>query len=261
MKQDTHKTFKSPNPAYRCLSVKVGEASFASAGGVLPVEGTVYSSAEFKPFFGADYRKEFSSYIYNGQGEDTPEGGTLLFGPGLTQAQIDTPYREFYDVKDMRWHAILKKLKFIPVQNFPHSVTMADGTVRNAKRYLVREYYIPEYYGPTRILTQLYVSPVKFNISPPRAPVPTAVSYNFINLRGGFPECLHDEINIASLLGAIGANVTEALKGQVFPATNFIGWTRYTLHDTQEYIGGMWHRTKTTAYPPPEPDVTIATKD
>jgi len=161
--KETHKTVKSPHPGLRGLEVYVPEVNFASCGGRLPNEGTLYGSSEWKTFFGADYRKEFSNFIYNGQGDDNNEGGSLLFSPNRTPVEIQTPFRTTEDYSDFYWDTILLALIFIK-DPLPRSTSIVNNNgigVIIGDRYRVREVYIPggeigsifrtdEFLSPTR---------------------------------------------------------------------------------------------------------------
>lgn len=253
---DTHRTLKCVDPASRALAVQVNEQSFVSTGGTVPAEGTLYSDAAFKTMFGADYRQNFSSYVYLGQGEDWKGGGTLLFGKGgldrngnpTSDPSAIPPFRTTTRFGNHYWHPILKELKFIPVQGFPLN-TYSSGSIAYAQRYMVREVYIPSVNEGTRFVIEEFLSPIPFQIPKTPTPQPSSVSYSFINIRGGFPECLHEKLDINALLG-VG---TAGLPGQIFPATNFTDWVPYILSDTQELTAGGYHRIRTRVYPPSRP--------
>lgn len=241
----SHKTLRCVDPAARALSVTVGEESFASAGGILPPEGTLYSSQAFKTFFGKDYLKEFDGFVYIGQGEDTKSGGTLLFAINKTLAQANTPFRSTPRFGNHFWHPVLLDLKFIPVQGFP----ISNGLGASAQRYMVREVYIPSVNEGSRFVKDEFLSPVPFLIGKYPTPQPSSVKYDFIQKEGGFPECLHKNLDITALIG----QGVQGLPGQFFPATNFTDWAPYVLSDEQELTNGGYHRIRIRVYPPAAP--------
>lgn len=248
------RTVKSVQPGLRGLIASVSEASFASAGGILPAQGTLYGSAEWKTFFGADYRKEFSEFVYLEQMDDTKDGGTLSFGPNKTADEANTPFRTTTRFGNHYWHPILKFLRFVPVSGFPLN-SYSNGSIVSAQQYLVREGYIPAATEGTRFVKEEFLSPIPFGITQWPTPQPTAISYHFLgNLRGSFPECLHKQINIDSLIGLIGGS-SSGLEGQIFPATNFTEWAPYVISDEQSLTAGGWYRVKITVYPPPQPKI------
>lgn len=259
----THSTSKTPNPSERSLVVTVSEASFASAAGKLPKEGTLYGSSEWKTFFGADYRKEFSDFVYLGQGDDSQHSGQLVFSMNKTVEEASTPFRTVIECKNHRWPPVLKRLIPVPVSGFPLSTQTTNGTALGtsfATRYRMIEFYIPEVVEGTKFITDYFTGPRPFAIPQHQVPLPTSVSYDLINLRGGFPECLHKKIDFGELLGTTnsqyGATVSndyQVLQNQVFPATNFVDWEPYVLSDTQEFIGSCYYRTRVRVFPPEQP--------
>ena len=89
----THRTIATPDPRYRSLVVSVGESSFASNGGVIPVQGTSYSSDLFRGLLGSDYHKEFENFVYVQQLPDSKTGGELVFARSFTDQERNTPFR------------------------------------------------------------------------------------------------------------------------------------------------------------------------
>lgn len=266
----THKNIKTPDPRYRSLLVNVDEDSFATAGGVLPAQGTLYSDPAWRTFLGSDYRKNYKDFVYVQQLEDTKTGGTLVFARNLTDEQRNTPFRSLSSFGNHRWPPILKHLSFVPVRDFPlttQGINQAGQTgTFYAVRYLTREVYIPETNEGSRFVTDEFISPTPFKI--PQYPVPTttSISYHYLNLNGGFPDCLHKKFDLAALIstssgsfgGTVSSNYNE-IQGQVFPATNFTEWAPYVISDTQELVGGVYYRKRIRVYPPPEPNVIIKT--
>ena len=233
---DTHRTIATPDPRYRSLVVVVGESSFASNGGVIPVQGTSYSSPLMKGLLGSDYKKEFSDFVYTSQLEDVKVGGQLVFARHFSDEQRKTPFRTSTRFGNHRWPPILKKLEFVLARDFPITSQLSSGKTVYANRYLVREVYIPEVNEGSRFVTDEFISDEPFVIPQYPVPTPTSVSYHYLNLRGGFPECLHDKIDIKALIsttanynGTVTTDNYNELKGQVFPRTNFIEWSPYVI--------------------------------
>lgn len=265
MKQDTHKTLKSPNPKYRCLAVKIGEANFASSGGVLPAEGTLYSSQEFKDLFGADYRKNFSNFVYVGQGEDTPEGGTLLFAPNIPAAEIARPFRSFTEFKDFYWNPILKAIIFLrdPLPASRTLITEVGAGVGQQATYSPREVYIPGGKIGSSFTIEEFFSPTPYKVPFYQTPIPDSVTYAVPGARGGFPNCIHEKITIPNLEAGVATYVSGTvsgiggqINGQSFPETNVSEWERQVVMHTQVYQMG-YYCVKITVDPPDEPDTII----
>ena len=252
----THRTIQSPNPAERSLSVTIGEASLASSGGVLPAEGTLYSSAEWKTFLGRDYLKEFADYVYTSQGEDTKDGATVLFAKDKTAAEANTPFRTTKRFGNHYWHVILVKLTPVLVEGFPLSAQVGStNTNANANRYVMREVYIPSANEGSLFVEDEFTSPRPFAIGSNKVPIPAAVSYDLISRRGGFPECLHDRLTIPS----IPTTGSHSLPAQTFPETNVTTWMPYVITDEQHLTNGVYYRKRTLVIPPAFPEEVIKT--
>ena len=129
----THRTIKTPDPRYRSLVVTVGESSFASNGGVIPIQGTSYSAREFVGLLGSDYKKEFSDFVYVEQLDDVKEGGQLVFARNFTPTQRNTPFRVTSKFGNHRWPPILKHLSFELARDFPLVTQNSAGNNTFAK--------------------------------------------------------------------------------------------------------------------------------
>jgi len=261
----THKTTKSPNPKYRCLTVKVPEANFARAGGILPAEGTLYASDEFKTFFGKDYKKLFENFVYVGQGEDWQGGGTLLFAPNIPEAVYKLPFRTFTEFKKFYWDPILQAIVFIkdPLPESRGVITGAGAGTAQQNTYSPREIYIPGGDIGTLFTFQEFFAPVKFPIPFYQTPVPSSVTYALPGASGGFPNCLHEKIVIPNLesgaatfvsgtVSAVGGQIT----GQIFPETNVTEWQYQVVSHTQQFQMG-YYAVKISVVPPEQPETII----
>lgn len=252
----THKTLKSDNPSERSLLVTIGEASLATAGGSLPPEGSLYGSSVWKTLLGADYRKSFADFVYTEQGDDTKNGGTVLFAKNKTVAQAMVPYRTLTRKGNHYWHTILVKLTPVLVSGFPLAVSVGSGSTNtNAARYVMREVYIPAATEGTIFKTEYFSSPRPFSIGKSRVPIASAVTYDLINRRGGFPECLHDKL----VIPAVSTITGQSLPAQIFPETNFTTWEPYILTDDQKLVNGVYLRERVTCFPPPFPEEVVRT--
>jgi len=262
----TSTTIRTPNPAERSLKVLVSESSFATAGGVIPPEGTLYGDAAFKSFFGADYRKEFANFRYVTQSEDTKDGGTLIFVMNRTQRERDTPFRTTSKFGGHYWHPILKALIFLEDPLNPRSFTGTFGNrsaTYSGPTYRVKEAYIPASTNGSRFVIEEFFADVVYVISQYPAPQPSSVSYQVPGAQGGFPECLHGGIVIpqtrtttsVSVQGS-ATGIIGSLSGQSFPRTNFKRWAPYVLSDTQSFDNG-YYRVRITVFPPPVPRVSL----
>ncbi len=250
----TSRTVRTPDPSLRSLIITVGESSFASVGGILPKEGTLYSDDSWRSFFGSDYHKEFESFRYVTQLDDTKDGGQLLFARSRTPEDTNKPFRTLISFGNHYWHTILLKLEPVLVRGFPLATQVGNTSSNtNADRYVMREIYIPAATEGTRFVDEEFISDTPFQI--PRWPVPiaSAVTYDLINRRGGFPECLHDKLIIKAVSTVSG----QRLPKQVFPETNFTSWRPYTLTDTQSLEQNCYYRKRRRVFPPAMPDEVI----
>lgn len=261
---DTHKTISTPNPSERALVVTVDEKIFASNGGVIPDEGTLYSSEDFKTFFGRDYNKEFSNFVYTGQ---TKEHG-LLFARNKTEEQMATPFRTTTWTGNHRWPPILLYVGFeadyVALRSYPASNGTTVGTAF-APNYYDKVVYIPDVSEGTRFVKDEFFAPRPFDIPQMPVPIPTAVQYILPNGSGqSFPECLHPTIvipdfvtGISQTVGGSSSGLGGSVKGQKFPATNFETWAPYVLSDRDEYQNGGWYRVRIRVYPPAQPEPIV----
>jgi len=190
-----------------------------------------------------------------------------------TATERQTPFRTSTKFGNHRWPPILKELSFSLARDFP-LVTQAPKRAQAqdsmqtvfANRYLVREVYIPEVNEGSRFEIEEFTSDTPFDIPQHPVPTTTSVTYNYLNIRGGFPECLHKRIDIGNLISTVASygnsTITDTyneLRGQVFPATNFTEWAPYVVSDEQEFVNGVWYRRRIRVYPPAVPE-TITNK-
>lgn len=244
-------TTESPDPSYRGLVATVDETSFVTLGGRLPPEGTLLGSALWKSIFSADYRKNFSEFVYLFQGGNDSKGnGILHFGPNKTEEEANTPYRTTSSYDEFYWDGILYCLVFIK-----DIVT---------SQYRVREVYVPGGKRGTMFITDEFLSPVPFNVPFYEAPVPTSVTYDVPGAHGGFPECLHPRMQIPMIGGGIITDIIgdpQALGGdlsrQTFPETNVLEWDERVIVDRQKLGPAGYERTRVTVLPPEVSDANV----
>jgi hypothetical protein len=238
------RTIKTPHPSLRALRVFITEAQLASVGLVLPEAGTLLRDFPSQ-LRSSDYLKNCGDFRYLDQlqdGEDaySNPGVWLSFAPSRTQAQRDEPFRTTTKFGNHYWHTILLDLEPITV----------DST---ADSYVMRETYIPAATEGSRFVIQEFYSDIPFDIPKYPTPVASAVSYDVISRRGGFPECLHDRIVIPTVTSSNGTKIPK----QVFPATNRVTWVSYIISDEQTLTEGGYYRKRVRVYPPALPEAVI----
>ncbi len=235
----------------------VSENTFVDAGGLIPPQGTRYDDPAWKNYFGADYRKKFKDYVYSTQGDDTRDGGTLLFGP---PDDLLDPKDPFSGIKPFRttswkgnhyWHTILLELTPVKVTGFPLATQVGVTTV-NADRYVMRERYIPAATEGTLFVKSEFISSTTPKLSKSPVPIASAVTYDFINRRGGFPECIHDRLVIPAVPTIAGRRLPQ----QIFEATDpFVTWVPYVLRQSEPtLVGGVWYWESIRVIPPIQPE-------
>ncbi len=266
----THRTVPTPDPSQRSLVVTVSEDSFASVGGVIPKEGTLYKDPAFKTYFGKDYQKNFSDFAYTGQVGDYG----LAFARGSFNADkqlIATPkpfrssWRKF---GNHRWCPLLEGLAFIEDTEFPQATNViinGDQGLATAPKYYVHEAYVAEVNEGSRFFLDEFFSPVPYVLARSPVPQPGRVSYQINGLRGAFEECLHDDIEIpatngatATLIDGSQTNLDSKILGQFFPRTNFRRRRPYILTSDQVYQDGGWYMQRLRVFPPRQPKTTIS---
>jgi len=258
------KTVPTPNPAERSLVVTVTEDSFASSGGVIPVQGTLYGDPVWKTFLPKDYFKNFQNFVYTGQ----VDAYGLAFAMQKTEAEANTPFRTTVWKGNHRWPPILLfvgfEVDYVSQRSFP----VTDGTTVGTgfgPTYYDKTVYIPDVAEGTRFVKDEFFGPTQFDIPQTPVPVPTAVQYVLPGGAGqSFPECLHPTITIPDFItsltqtiGGSSADVGGSIEGQRFPATNFETWAPYVLSDTQEQQGGGWYRVRIRVFPPAQPSPIV----
>ena len=253
----THEILDTPVNQEWALKVWIDRGVFAADPDKLAntPDGTAYQDFP-QGVLPMDFIRGWGTYQFFSNENGPPGSGkiALIFGKHKTDSQKKTPFRTTTRFGNHYWHPVLKEIRFIPVSGFP----IYSGNVP-AQRYLVREVYIPEMNEGTLFVTEEYFAPTPFSIPRHPVPTPTAISYHFLGgLRGSFPSCLHDTIDIAAQAALIGASPT-GLEGQIFPKTNFKEWAPYVVSDEQNRVEAGYHRIKVTCFPPSPPKVITKT--
>lgn len=206
---------------------------------------------------------QFGLYIFT----DTENEGTdimFFYGKPKTTEEANTPWRKQWSkFGNHRWHPILKNLILLENPSFPRSTNFIQNGQQGfatAPSYDDRYTYIPDVNEGTRFFTEEFQSPTQFVIPRYRTPVPTGVQYSVGDLRGSFPEALHDDIDIpatrsanAIYLGGAAYSGNGSVEGQFFPRTNFKTWLPYIVYDEQELTSGVWYRKRIRVFPPARP--------
>lgn len=274
----SHQTISTVSPIERALLVTVNEDHFASNGGVIPAENTLYSSTEWKTFFGKDYQKQFSGFKYSeqrpnvGGSEKTGgENGVLLFVRTKTNAQRETPFRTYLETRDHTWDAVVPWIKFSQEYGFPLSQNYIQGGLEGTAtvpRWLVQYAYIPSMTLKTNVRVQEFLSDVPYPdwATVSDDPMPTPISWDLIGSHGNLGKCLHPEVIVPGQGDNSGIRVVlvegteqsgnSSQRAQKFFRTNHATWQEYTVN-TVRRVDGQYHRIQETFFPPTPPKASI----
>jgi hypothetical protein len=240
--------------------VQIEESTFAKNPNILPPLETRYADCA-KALFAKDYTKEFDDYIYTGQQGDHG----LLFAKFKSAEDANIPFRPPYpkDFGNHPWPAILKALNIQEDPFLTYATPVISGNsqgIATGPRYYQQEEYVNAIQQGSRFVVSEFFGPRPFNIPRHQVPQPGRIAYQLATLEGGFPECLHDDVEVPSTRTATSKNVggtTTAvggsLDGQFFPRTNFKSWRPYVFSDAQLFRDGGWHRVLVRVYPPSLP--------
>lgn len=231
-------------------------------------EGTTLES--FMPLApkGDALTRGFGSYTLTSvAGKDSAGWIGYYFAKPKTASQKRTAYRSVTKSVPVSWPAWLRNLyggmasRTIDTETGSDAAGATSNTVTRLE-FVDRYELIPGGQIMTEVIEEEFLSATPFTDLDTEVPVPTSVRYNYKGASLSI-ECLHDDVFVPELttgfmresdFGMPGAQ--DLPEGQFFPRTNFIGWSLYTLSDTQQLIDGVYKRTtvRITKLPPlPEP--------
>lgn len=201
---------------------------------------------------------EFGSYLFI-KDEEGPGGyHEFIFAPPLTNEQVQTPYRTYFDTEpSMFWPKVLL-------------------SIQTAKRlfdsvFVARPRYKEAYQGPTRVRIEEFYSPSPFTIPVYEPMIDRGLNDEIgVNVASGFQSfwysvgnlnldaCLHPAIDISVVLDppivvTIGFNSTINYSRAYLSdsATNYTDWPdEIVIDDRQREILGGFVRRRVTALSP-----------
>lgn len=211
---------------------------------------------------------EFGSYLFI-KDEEGPSGyHEFIFAPPLTNEQVQTPYRTYFDTEpSMFWPKVLLSLKVF-------KRLIGDGT------YVARPRYKEAYQGPTRVRIEEFYSPSPFTIPVYEPMIDRGLNDEIgTNVSSGFnrafysvgtlnlDSCLHAAIRITVALNppvivniGFNNNITYSFAYLNDAATNYIDWpNEIVIDDRQREILGGFVRRRVTALSPAITMVTLPT--
>jgi len=210
---------------------------------------------------------EFGSYLFI-KDEEGPSGyHEFIFAPPLTNEQVQTPYRTYFDTEpSMFWPKVL-----LSIQTYKR---LFDNV------HVARPRYKEAYQGPTRVRIEEYYSPSPFTIPVYEPMIDRGLNDEIgTNVSSGFntafysvgtlnlDSCLHAAIRITVVLNPpvivnIGSNntITYSFAYLNDAATNYIDWpNEIVIDDRQREILGGFVRRRVTALSPAITKVTLPT--
>jgi hypothetical protein len=255
----SHTTIRTPNPAERSLVVTVPESVFAAKGGVIPPQGTLYGSSAFKTYFGKDYMKEFSEFVYT---EQVGEYG-LAFAMNKTPEEANTPFRTYtVDFGNHHWAPVLYAFNLIEDTSFPVAVPTIVGNDQGlviTPRWYERQEFVDAINEGTRFVLYEFFGPTPFGIPRHSVPQPLSIQYTLPGGGGGsFPASYHDTFTVPGMRSGTfqsAGGTTAAVEGggqdeQIFPRTNHKRRRPYVVKDGNAFRDGGYYRAMLRAFPP-----------
>jgi hypothetical protein len=211
---------------------------------------------------------EFGSYLFI-KDEEGPSGyHEFIFAPPLTNEQVQTPYRTYFDTEpSMFWPKVLLSLNVF-------------NRLLEGGAYVARPRYKEAYQGPTRVRIEEFYSPSPFVIPVYEPMIDRGLNDEIgTNVSSGFntafysvgtlnlDSCLHAAIRITVVLNPpvivnIGSNntITYSFAYLNDAATNYIDWpNEIVIDDRQREILGGFVRRRVTALSPAITKVTLPT--
>lgn len=257
---------KTPKPSEKSFSVLVSMANMAPRMAEFDayLEGALFKDFPIIPDQALAQDDQFGLYRFTDSEDGDAEHLRFFFGKNKTAEEANTPYRrQFSKFGNHRWHPILKNLVILENTAFPRSTNFIQNGqqgLATGPSYDDRYIYIPDVNEGSRFFTEEFVGSVPFNIPQYRVPIPTGIQYSMGDLRGSFPEALHDDIVIpmaqtsnAIYLGGQAYAGNGPVEGQFFPRTNFKTWLPYIVYDEQQLTNGVWYRKRIRVFPPLRP--------
>ncbi len=213
-----------------------------------------------------DDSKLWGNYVYWKQVDAPPGQVSFIWSKYKSEKEKNSePFQKWFEQGNHYWHGILQGVNFFPDKDFPLSTNGPDGGIVVAARLYDRIVYIPPVSEGSLFEHRLYLSPSKFKIVQHQVPVPTAVSWDYHDSRGSFPECLHKKLVFPGMQSAFASFTTGggevsafgSSPTQIFPETNFDEWAVYCLSDQQEQTNTGWLRHQIWVYPPDQPETIV----
>jgi len=229
---------------------------------------TLYQTYKACPAPSRPFVERWGDYIYV---DMSKEGDDLwfYFGKPKTTAEKNTPFRTYWGNRQYTWPAVLEDLYAVQTTEFPQSAN--NGTsVATTPSIFPRYKYRPQVPYNSLIKVEQFISPTPWNPQDLQhaQPVPTDVNGSYVGVSMNYERCLHgtmkfaEKVPAASIVFGVGLTTPPPNRmsngTQIFPATNFIDWSEFTIEDGVSIVNGMQIRERVTIYPPPVPEPVFA---
>jgi hypothetical protein len=213
---------------------------------------------------GERVRRSLRDYVYTFSRQSGGATRTFYFFPPFTDAERNTPFRDYPSTYPVTWPAVLEKLCFATDVSLPQ-LSKRGGIEVEMPTIIPQVLYRDAFPEDANARVRLYLSDKPWPESKLRSekPVPTSVFWNFQGQQmGTFPECLHGTINpnldiYAQYLNPIYGAGTDDGIGTGFvmdfkiEATNFTDWSNYIAVNRVEITEvNLFLRTEIEVFPP-----------
>lgn len=217
---------------------------------------------EFKGVTAPSNEYGVGDYVFTAKGETRDDGCmAFYFAKDKTALAASQPFMTLPRFGSHHWPMILLAIKFYKVHGFPHNTTVSDGAgllgMAMADRYICRTASIPATNDGTLFFIEHFQSPRPFAAVQRAVPQAGTVSFSYLGVEGGFPECLHKDLQLPALrtssstVYSTGETTTGgALRGQRFRRTNFTRWRQHVATEDQSFDNGVYHKLRVRVRPP-----------
>ncbi len=258
---------ETENPAEATLCVFIDRTNIRTRD--IPAVGDLYKDWTLAV---PELYDEFGEWKYASfQSPSSPGDLTAFFWVRpRTEQERATPFRTYTTAHPYPWPTILVDLQFVFDEQFPifgNRINTYSGDLESvaAARVYERKRVILPTNQNSKMVIEEYLSDEPYAASDMThtQPIEGLVEWDFNGARGSI-QCLHDDIELPSrgkpyqvaTSGSPSGGNAPPEPNRIFPATNFVTWTKFVFSDEQKENNGQWYRRKCTLYPPPLPQVS-----
>lgn len=201
-------------------------------------------------------------------------GGDLMalyFVKTFTTTERMTPVLRRGGTRRYSWPAVLHRIRFDFDSNFPLAAAYNDGTTAGtatAPRPFVKRWLTvdrPNWNSAAEIEVFLSDQPSPASTFEDQQPDPDEIVWDLPGHAGRIV-CLHQQQRVparpqqySTFATARGMSNATPDGDQIFPATRMRDWQPFVFEHDEEFVQGLYVRTRVTIYPPPKPKITLET--